>query len=382
MNRFKLWCRVISLYTIPVLSLANFSCGGGATEQQKQIMETDKRLFGHTPDGEEVFIFTLSNKQGITAEIINYGGIVTSLTVPDRNGVFDDIVLGFDNLEDYLDEHPYFGAIVGRYANRIADAKFELGGKVYQLAANNGRNHLHGGTRGLDRRVWDYQTILHEGEPSLKLTYLSPHGEEGYPGNLSLSVIYTLTSNNELIITFGANTDKSTPLNISHHGYFNLTGGKESVLDHELLINASRFTEVNDDLIPTGELPEVQGTPMNFRKMKPVGRDIEMVKGGYDHNYVLDDGEGSLQTAALLYEPSSGRLMEVLTTQPGVQLYTGNFLDGSLTGKNGTVYQKHWGLCLETQHYPDSPNQPHFPVTILEPGDEYLHSAIYKFSVK
>lgn len=345
-------------------------------------MKTSKRTFGHTPDGREVHIFTLKNKSGITADIINYGGIVTSLVIPDRDGVPGDIVLGFDNLEDYLAGHPYFGALVGRYANRIANARFELGGEVYRLAANNGNNHLHGGIKGLDKVVWDYEILPDIGGNSLRLTFFSPDGEEGYPGNLSIETLFMLNNDNELHINYKATTDKATPVNISHHGYFNLTAGRDSVLDHELKINGSRFTGVNDELIPTGELLRVEGTAMDFREMKPVGRDMAVVPGGYDHNYVLDDSQEPLKTAAILYEPVRGRRMEVLTTQPGVQFYTGNFLDGTHTGKGGTVYHQHWGLCLETQHFPDSPNQPSFPDTILNPGEEYNHTAVYRFAAE
>jgi aldose 1-epimerase len=343
-------------------------------------METEKQLFGHTPDGQEVYLFTLINSNGISARITNYGGIVTSLMVPDRKGRPEDVVLGFETLEEYLAGHPYFGAIVGRYANRIAGGRFELEGEIYRLAINNGNNHLHGGVAGLDKRVWEFETYSSQGESSLELTRLSPHGEEGYPGNLSLRVIYTLNDDNELKVAFAAETDRPTPVNLSHHGYFNLTGGKETVLGHELTVNAGRYTAVTSESIPTGELPGTGGTPMDFREAKPVGRDIGKVPGGYDHNYVLDGNEGELKKAAILYEPESGRRMEVLTTQPGVQLYTGNFLDGALTGKKGQVYNQHHGLCLETQHFPDSPNQPHFPGTILLPGEEYKHIAIYRFS--
>ncbi|MFO7924106.1 MAG: aldose epimerase family protein [Bacteroidales bacterium] len=345
-------------------------------------MNTTKRVFGHLPDGREVYIFTLKNKNGISAEITNYGGIVTSLNVPDRDGVTADIVLGFDSLEEYLDDHPYFGALVGRYANRIAGARFELDGEVYHLAANNGNNHLHGGVDAIDKKVWDYDIPAYDDGTSLRLTLFSPDGDEGYPGNLSLEVLFTLNNSDELKINYKATTDKATPVNISHHGYFNLTGGRESVLGHMLKINANRFTGVDDELIPTGELPLVEGTAMDFREMKTVGRDIENVQGGYDHNYVLEGTEGSMRTAAVLYEPDSGRRMEVITTQPGVQLYTGNFLDGSLTGKGGAVYEKYWGLCLETQHFPDSPNQPSFPSAILRPGEEYHHTVVFRFGTE
>jgi aldose 1-epimerase len=371
--------RTALLLPLTALIVLFFSCGEAGTKNS-QTMQTEKRSFGHAPDGSEVFLFTLKNAGGMIAQITNYGGIVTSLVVPDRNGNFEDVVLGFDTLEEYLGGHPYFGAIVGRYANRISRGRFEIGGEEYRLATNNGNNHLHGGIVGLDKRVWNFETRYEDGGSSLVLTYLSPQGEEGYPGNLSLTVIYTLNDDNELRVTFMAETDRPTPVNLSHHGYFNLTGGRENVLGHELTINAARYTEVNSELIPTGALPEVEGSPMDFRKAKPIGRDIGRVPGGYDHNYVLDGREGELRTAAVLYEPKSGRRMEVLTTQPGVQLYTGNFLDGSLTGKMQQVYNQYDGLCLETQHFPDSPNHPHFPNTILKPGEEYNHTAIYRFS--
>jgi aldose 1-epimerase len=345
-------------------------------------MKISKRIFGYTPDGKDVNIFTMKNDNGIIAEVTNYGGIVTSLVVPDRDGLPGDIVLGFDNLKDYLAGHPYFGAIVGRYANRIANARFELEGEVYQLAANNGINHLHGGIKGLDKVVWDYEILTGSELGSLRFTCFSPDGDEGYPGNLSIETLFMLNNDNELHIKFKATTDKPTPVNLSHHGYFNLTACRDSVLGHELKINGSRFTEVNDEYIPTGELSMVEGTAMDFREMKPVGRDIADVPGGYDHNYVLDNIQEPLKMVAILYEPVGGRRMEVLTTQPGVQFYTGNFLDGTLTGKGGKVYRQHWGLCLETQHFPDSPNQPFFPDTILKPGEEYFHSTIYRFSVE
>jgi aldose 1-epimerase len=296
-----------------------------------------------------------------------------------RNGAYHDIVLGFDNLDDYLGGHPHFGALTGRYANRIANARFEIDGRVYQLAANNGPNHLHGGNTGLDRRLWNYH--FPSGENSLELTYSSPHGEEGYPGNLLLTVVYSLNDNNELKITYQAKTDQATPVNITNHSYFNLTGGKEPVFGHHLKINASRYTPAGDGFIPTGEISAVGGTPLDFRTMKSVGRDFAAVQGGYDHNYVLDESDDPLKAAAILYEPVSGRRVELFCTQPGLQLYTGNFLDGSIAGKEGQIYGKHWGLCLETQHFPDSPNQPGFPDTILKPEAEYLHTAVFRFSV-
>lgn len=382
MKNFNVIFYGIILVILPVIFSPFTSCGERSNQKQAEIMETEKRVFGHMPDGREVHIFTLRNESGIEVEITNYGGIVTSLKVPDRNGNIDNIVLGFESLDKYFDDHPYFGALVGRYANRIAGATFEIDGEVYQLAANNGNNHLHGGIQGIDKRVWDYEIPEAEEGASLKLTYLSPDGEEGYPGNLSIEVIFMLNNEDELVISYKALTDKATPVNISHHGYFNLTGGRESVLGHELMLNASLYTEVNDQLIPTGDLPTVEGTPMDFREMKPVGRDIADVPGGYDHNYVLNGEEGSMKTAAILYEPVSGREITLLTTQPGVQLYTGNFLDGSITGRGGIVYNQYWGLCLETQHFPDSPNHPGFPGTILRPGEEYNHRAIFRFGTE
>ncbi len=345
-------------------------------------MKITKKIFGYTSEGTEVNIFSLKNDNGVSADVINYGGIVTSLVVPDRDGISGDIVLGFDNLENYLAGHPYFGALVGRYANRIANARFELGGEVYHLAANHGNNHLHGGIRGLDKVIWDYEVLPGRDAGILRLKYFSPDGDEGYPGNLTIQTDFMLNNKNELHFNYMANTDKATPVNITHHGYFNLTGGYNSVLDHELKINGSFFTEVNDEIIPTGKLLPVEGTAMDFRKMKPVGKDITDVPGGYDHNYVLDSINEPVNLAAILYEPDHGRRMEVFTTQPGMQLYTGNFLDGTITGKGGTVYHKHWGLCLETQHFPDSPNQPSFPDAILRPGEEYSHSVIFRFSAK
>ncbi len=363
--------------------LLSGGCGQAGSPKNEEVMKIEKRVFGQMPDGREVHIFRLENSNGMIAEITNYGAIVTSLEVPDREGELSDIVLGFESLDEYLGEHPYFGAVVGRYANRIAGARFELDGNEYRLAANDGNNHLHGGIGGFDKRVWDFEILTsEEGASRLLLTYLSPDGEEGYLGNLQVSVICELNDNNELRFEFMAETDKATPVNLAHHGYFNLNGGTGPVLDHDLQINAGRFTGVNDELIPTGKLLPVDGGPMDFRDMKPVGRDIAGVPGGYDHNYVLDGNEGEPGKAAVLYDPASGRQMEVLTTQPGVQLYTGNFLDGTITGREGVVYGKYWGLCLETQHFPDSPNQPSFPNTILRPGEEYKHTAVYRFSAR
>ncbi|QMU26766.1 aldose epimerase family protein [Adhaeribacter radiodurans] len=341
-----------------------------------------KEVFGKTPEGTEVNLYTLTNQNGITVQIINYGAIITSIITPDRNGQAGDVVLGFDNLKDYLAEHPYFGAVAGRCANRIAKGKFTLNGKEYTLAINNGPNHLHGGLKGFDKKVWEATEIPTQN--ALKLTYTSKDGEEGYPGNLTVSVTYTLTNENELKIDYEATTDKATPINLTNHSYFNLAAGQaEDVLNHEVVIYADRYTIVDEDLIPTGELPLVAGTAMDFSVPHTIGSRISQVAGnGYDHNYVLNNSQnGKLGLAAVVHEPQTDRVMEVYTTQPGVQFYSGNFLNGSLTGK-GHVYKKHYGFCLETQHFPDSPNQPEFPSAILNPGETFQQSTIYKFSVQ
>lgn len=343
--------------------------------------------FGVTPDGQQVSLFTISNANGMEARVINLGGIIVSLTAPDREGNLEDVVLGFDSLDGYLAEHPYFGAIIGRYGNRIANGQFTVDGESYQLPVNNGPNSLHGGLRGFDKVVWDAEPFENDRGQGLILTYTSPDGEEGYPGNLQVRVTYTLTDENELIFDYHAVTDKATPVNLTQHSYFNLAGdGSGSILDHEVMLNASRLTVADTTLIPTGELRSVEGTPFDFRQPHRIGEriaaDDEQLRfaGGYDHNFVIDRAAGdSLVLAARVYEPTSGRVMEVLTTEPGVQFYTGNFLDGTLTGKNGVVYDTRTGLCLETQHFPDSPNQPSFPNTILRPGEEYRSTTVYRF---
>lgn len=343
--------------------------------------------FGVTPDGQQVSLFTISNANGMEARVINLGGIIVSLTAPDREGNLEDVVLGFDSLDGYLAEHPYFGAIIGRYGNRIANGQFTVDGESYQLPVNNGPNSLHGGLRGFDKVVWDAEPFENDRGQGLILTYTSPDGEEGYPGNLQVRVTYTLTDENELIFDYHAVTDKATPVNLTQHSYFNLAGdGSGSILDHEVMLNASRLTVADTTLIPTGELRSVEGTPFDFRQPHRIGEriaaDDEQLRfaGGYDHNFVIERAAGdSLVLAARVYEPTSGRVMEVLTTEPGVQFYTGNFLDGTLTGKNGVVYDTRTGLCLETQHFPDSPNQPSFPNTILRPGEEYRSTTVYRF---
>jgi len=345
-------------------------------------MSIKKQAFGKTADGENVDLYTLTNTNGLKAKIMTYGGIVTSLETPDRNGNFADIVLGCDSLDEYIKGSPYFGALIGRFGNRIAKGKFTLDGVEYTLATNNGPNHLHGGIKGFDKVVWNAKQMQTDQGPALKLTYRSRDGEEGYPGNLSCTVIYTLTNNNELKISYEAKTDKATVINLTHHSYFNLGGHNSGdILGHELIINADRFTPVDKDLIPTGEIKPVKGTPMDFTKPMAIGSRIKQVQGGYDHNYVLNSSDGSLALAASVYEPKSGRVMEIFTTEPGIQFYTGNFLDGSVKGK-GAVYNKHNGFCLETQHFPDSPNKPNFPSVVLKPGEKYTQLTVYKFSAR
>jgi aldose 1-epimerase len=313
---------------------------------------------------------------------------VISLEVPDRSGKLADVVLGYDNLQDYIKNNPYFGSIVGRYGNRIAKGRFSLDGADYKLAVNNGENHLHGGIKGFDKVVWKAESVNKSNAVGVKMTYLSKDGEEGYPGSLTSTVTYLLTNDNELKIEYSAVTDKPTPVNLTHHGYFNLTGCSRDILAHELMLNADRFTPVDAGLIPTGELRPVKGTVMDFTKPTAIGArinsDYEQIKfgGGYDHNWVLNRSGKGLSLAATLYEPTTGRLMEVLTTEPAIQFYSGNFLDGTITGKGGIVYKHRFGLCLETQHYPDSPNKPGFPSTVLRPGQKYTQTTVYRFSAK
>jgi len=349
-------------------------------ETPAETMEITQEKFGMV-DTNEVYLYTLTNNNGMTVKITNYGGIVTSIMAPDKDGKLADVVLGFDDLQSYLDGHPYFGCIVGRYGNRIANGKFTIDGVEYTLAQNNDMNHLHGGVQGFDKVVWEARYKTFPDKASLKLRYTSKDGEEGYPGNLTVTVTYSLTIENELIIDYQATTDKATPVNLTHHSYFNLSGTQENALDHVLNIAADKYVVVNENLIPTGELKEVNGTPMDFSPSHAIGERIDQVEGGYDHTYVLYN-MGNLLKVADFYHPSSGRGVEVFTSEPGIQFYSGNFLDGSLTGKNGIVYNKHHGFCLETQHFPDSPNQPDFPSTLVKPGEEYVYTTIYKFTTK
>lgn len=335
-------------------------------------MTITKTYFG-TTDGVEVYLYTLTNDLGYEVSITTFGGAITSLKVPDRHGVFGDIVLGYETLDDYVRHPRYFGALIGRHANRIARGQFSLNGTTYQLPRNNGANHLHGGPHGFDKRVWSAR----EGDDVLHLLYLSKDGEEGYPGNLTAFVDYRL-SGNELSIDYHASTDGETIVNLTNHSYFNLRG-EGTILDHELTLNADSFTPVDEELIPTGEIKAVADTPWDFRNGRQIGSRISSVSGGYDHNFVLNDWDGSLRFAARLYEPVSGRVLEMLTTQPGMQFYSGNFLDGSLVGKGGVAYQKYTGLCLEPQHFPDAPNHSNFPSTVLRPGEEYNQRTLIRF---
>ncbi len=347
------------------------------------MSQIEKQIWGQTDSGESVQLYTLRNTKGTKATITDFGGRLVTLRTADREGNFDDIVLGFDDLGGYLGKNPYFGALVGRYANRIANGQFTLDGHTYHLARNNGENALHGGIEGFDKRVWESREVP---GPALQLTYVSKDGEEGYPGTLTATVTYTLTGENELKIDYLATTDKATVLNLTNHSYFDLSGQfAGEILQHKVTINADRFTPVNEHLIPTGELRAVAGTPFDFRQPKfiadHIDDDDEQLKLalGYDHNFVLN-GSG-LRLATRVLDPQSGRVLEVLTTQPGMQFYTGNHLDGTVTGKGGVVYKFRYGFCCETQHFPDSPNQPNFPSAKLEPGGEFRAQTIFRFSV-
>jgi aldose 1-epimerase len=348
-----------------------------------------KEKFGVAPSGETIYLYTLVNSYGTKVRITNYGAILQSLFVADRNKKFADIVLGFDSLEQYIKPNPYFGAIVGRYGNRINKAKFTLDGKTYQLSPNEGQNQLHGGFEGFNRRIWKAGEIKSKLGPALKLTYHSAYLEEGYPGNLTVSVTYTLTNENELRIDYKAVTDEPTVLNPTHHSYFNLSGSFENTILNEMLwIDADKYTPTNNESIPTGELEDVSNTPMDFRKPFAIGdridNDFVQLKyaKGYDLNWVLNNYNGSVHKAASVYDSASGRFMEVLTDQPGIQFYTGNFLDGTLIGKSGIACRHRTALCLETQHFPDSPNHDNFPSAVLRPGEVYTQTTIYRFSVK
>ena len=380
--------RFLKIAAAAALLVVSVNCFGMGKLMNSMSVETSE--FGKTKDGEVVYLYTLSNSKGMKVQITNYGGIVTSLYAPDREGDFEDVVLGYDNLKDYIKDSPYFGAIVGRYANRIAKGKFELHGEKFKLAVNNGPNHLHGGITGFDKVVWLAKPFKSSDEAGLELTYVSRDGEEGYPGNLTAIVTYTLTNDNELKVDYYAYTDAPTVVNLSQHSYFNLDGqGTGDILDHRMMINADHFTPVDETLIPTGELRPVKGTPFDFTEPAAIGARIDNENTqleygmGYDHNWALNrKDDESLSLAAKVYEPDSGRVMEVLTTEPGLQFYSGNFLDGSLKGKDGRVYKHRYAFCLETQHFPDSPNKSEFPSVVLKPGEKYTHTTVFRFSAK
>jgi aldose 1-epimerase len=350
-------------------------------------MTLTKQEFGFVPNDNKAYIYTLTNHRGTQVSITNYGGAITSIKVPDRNGAIADVVLGYETLAEYVKNPRYLGCLVGRYANRIGLGKFSLNGVDYQLAQNNGPNHLHGGPKGFDKKVWNASDGVRNGSSVLHLSYFSKDGEENYPGNLQVNVDYVLSDNDELSIEYKASTDKDTVVNLTNHSYFNLAG-KGTILGHELTLNADFFTPVSQDLIPTGDIRAVRNTPMDFTTSKAIGsrikEDYEQLgfTGGYDHNFALNDCDGTLRLCARVHEPTTGRLLEILTTQPGIQFYSGNFLDGSLTGKGGAIYHKYAGLCLETQHFPDSPNHSNFPITVLKPGEQYKQITVLRFAAE
>lgn len=380
MSTKKMTAWIVALSAASGLLAGCASSGSGASH-------IDKRTFGTTPDGDTIDIYTLRNDKGAEARIMNYGGAVVSLKMPDKNGDYGDVVLGFDDFDSYYKKSPFFGALVGRYGNRIAGAKFTLDGTTYNLPANDGPNTLHGGKRGFDKRVWSAKTRETDNGPQLILHYLSKDGEEGFPGNLDVTATYTLTDDNALRLEYTATTDKDTVLNLTHHGYFNLAG-KGDILDHVVMIPADRFTPVDSTLIPTGVLQPVEGTPFDFRTPTAIGarieQDNEQLKfaKGYDHNWVINKNLGELGLMARVSEPTTGRVMEVWSTEPGLQFYSGNFLDGTLTGKGGRVYGRRSAFCMEPQHFPDSPNKPEFPTTELKPGETFHNTIIYKFSTQ
>jgi aldose 1-epimerase len=379
MQNTYLW---LILFSAGVCAACLVGCASGP-QPHAQI---SKEPFGRTKEGRPVDLFTLRNSKGLEARICNYGGIVVSFKAPDRHGKMGDVMLGYDNLEDYIKNNPFFGCLVGRYGNRIAQGKFKLNGKEYTLAVNNGPNSLHGGIKGFDKAVWEPSIRTTPDGPALQLRYLSKDGEEGFPGNLAVTALYTLTEDNGLRLDYTATTDKDTIVNLTQHSYFNLAQ-KGDVLKHIVMIQADKFTPVDSTLIPTGELRPVDGTPFDFRKPTAIGarinEDDEQLKfgNGYDHNWVINKPPSDLSLAARVYEPMSGRVLEVLTTEPGLQFYTGNFLDGTIKGKGGWVYKARNGFCMECQHFPDSPNHPNFPSVVLKPGQAYRNTIMYRLSV-
>lgn len=381
--------RIFAIFSALLQGAIFLGCQSNQSQESSTMsLAITKEVFGQLADGREADLYTLTNPNGMVVKITNYGGIITHLTAADREGKWEDVVLGFDSLAPYLAGHPFFGALVGRYGNRIAGGKFVLDGKQYSLAVNNGPNSLHGGLVGFDKALWAVEEVKTDSTVALRMTHHSKDGDEGYPGNLDLTVVYTLSSENSLRIDYHATTDKATVINLTNHSYFNLTGMKRDILSHELTVDADSIVPVNTELIPTGALRAVAGTPFDFRTPKQVGERIDDVSdeqikngGGYDHCWVINGSNGSLRSFARLYEPESGRVMEAFTTEPGVQIYTGNFLDGTLKGK-GVTYGRRYGICLETEHFPDSPNQPQFPSVVVRPGEVYTTSTVYAFSVE
>ncbi len=378
-------------WTVSVLvcALACACLAQTSKTSKKGTSKVNQKAFGKMPDGTSIDLFTLSNSNGMQAGIITYGGIVVSLTAPDRSGKFGDVVLGMDDLPGYFKETAFLGALIGRYGNRIGHGQFTLDGKTYTLPKNDGDNTLHGGPQGFDKRVWTAHEIHSADGQAIELTYVSKDGEEGFPGTLTAKVVYTLTNKHELKIDYTATTDKPTVVNLTNHSYFNLSGpGEGDILGHEVMINADRFTPVDKGLIPTGELRSVKGTPFDFTKATAIGarinqNDQQLQYGkGYDHNWVLNKSNGGPTKAAEVHDPKSGRMMEVWTTEPALQFYTGNFLDGTIHGKGGKPYPFRGAFCMETQHYPDSPNKPAFPSTTLRPGATYHTTTIYRFSAR
>jgi aldose 1-epimerase len=374
---------------ILLLTLFFYAAMAQEVAPTKGKREVRKESFGKTGDGRPVDLYTLTNAHGVEVRAMTYGGIIVSLRVPDKSGNLGDIVLGHEKAEGYMPNPTYFGVIVGRYANRIANGTFTLDGVKYTLPKNDGPNSLHGGTEGFNQKIWEAKEFKNAKGVGVAFSYLSKDGEEGYPGNLKVNVSYTLTDENKLIVDYEATTDKATPINLSQHSYFNLAGeGSGDILGHHLMLNADRFTPVDKTLIPTGELRPVKGTPFDFTKPTAIGArinqdDEQLVVGkGYDHNWVLNRKGDGLSLAARVHEPTSGRVLEVFTTEPGIQFYSGNFLDGTITGKQGHVYKLRYGLCLETQHFPDSPNHPDFPSPILRPGKKFQSQTVFKFSTE
>ena len=378
---------------VALAATAVLAAGCGAEESSAPVQTPKPRLtqspYGRTAEDKLVDLITLRNNHGYEMKVLTLGGIIVSLHTPDRTGAFDDIVLGFDDLKSYLDKSPYFGCLIGRYGNRIAKGRFSLDGTPYTLATNNAPNHLHGGVKGWDKVIWGFEVFQKADSVGVILTHTSPDGDEGYPGTVKARVTYTLTDDDRIIVDYHATTDKATIINLTQHSYFNLAGAKANdILGHELTLNAAEYTPVDDTLIPTGQIAPVDGTPFDFRTSTAIGaridaKDVQITRGkGYDHNFVLSRQAPGLSEAATVVEPLTGRTMTIATTEPGIQFYSGNFLDGTLTGKGGRNYAHRSGFCLETQHYPDSPNQPKFPTTTLRPGETYSSQTVFSFGIK